>query len=49
LQGAKGLLNEYRGESWSIGGDNNATTLANFLKFFNPSIVGASVGAHIPG
>ena len=27
--------------------DENAQTVANFLKFYNPSIVGGSLGHHI--
>ncbi|KAM6912234.1 phospholipase B1, membrane-associated [Xenentodon cancila] len=41
------LLNEYRGLSWSIGGDENVTTvttLPNILKEFNPSLTGSSQG-----
>ncbi|XP_059208658.1 phospholipase B1, membrane-associated [Centropristis striata] len=47
---AKNLLQlrtEYRGVSWSIGGDKNldtVTTLPNILKKFNPKIKGASLG-----
>ncbi|XP_042599044.1 phospholipase B1, membrane-associated [Cyprinus carpio] len=42
-----GVLTEYRGLSWSIGGDENlttTTTLPNILREFNPSITGYSVG-----
>jgi len=46
IQGRPGDLNEFRGLSYSIGGDPNATTLANFLKVFNPDIQGASRGSH---
>ncbi|XP_029350194.1 phospholipase B1, membrane-associated-like [Echeneis naucrates] len=41
------VLNEYRGLSWSIGGDENittVTTLPNILKEFNPSLTGFSQG-----
>ncbi|XP_075304040.1 phospholipase B1, membrane-associated [Odontesthes bonariensis] len=47
---AKNLLElstEYRGVSWSIGGDNTletVTTLPNILKKFNPHIKGVSMG-----
>jgi phospholipase B1 len=34
--------NESRGVSFSMGGDANAITLSNFLKVFNPSVVGYS-------
>lgn len=47
INGAKGELNEYRGWSCSIGGASNATTLANFLKFYSPNIQGASLGYHL--
>ncbi|KAI6653171.1 Phospholipase B1, membrane-associated-like [Oopsacas minuta] len=35
---------EYRGVSWSIGGDNGVTTLPNFIKNYNPDLKGYSVG-----
>uniref|UniRef100_A0A8C6QDM8 Phospholipase B1, membrane-associated n=1 Tax=Nannospalax galili TaxID=1026970 RepID=A0A8C6QDM8_NANGA len=41
------VLTQYRGLSWSIGGDENihtVTTLANILREFNPSLKGFSVG-----
>uniref|UniRef100_H3DIM1 Uncharacterized protein n=1 Tax=Tetraodon nigroviridis TaxID=99883 RepID=H3DIM1_TETNG len=41
------VLNEYRGLSWSIGGDKNitnVTTLPNILREFNPSVTGFSKG-----
>ncbi|XP_045664850.1 phospholipase B1, membrane-associated [Ursus americanus] len=41
------VLTQYRGLSWSIGGDHNlssVTTLANILREFNPSLRGFSVG-----
>ncbi|XP_078479138.1 phospholipase B1, membrane-associated-like, partial [Lampetra planeri] len=41
------VRNEYRGLSWSIGGDENittVTTLPNILKEFNPSLTGFSEG-----
>ncbi|KAM4625850.1 phospholipase B1, membrane-associated-like [Polymixia lowei] len=47
---AKNLLQlrtEYRGVSWSIGGDKSlttVTTLPNILKKFNPNIKGMSIG-----
>jgi len=40
-------MNEYRGLSYSIGGDKNATTLANFLKTYNPLLQGPSHGSHL--
>ena len=36
-----------KGQSWSIGMNKDAQTVANFLKFYNPSIVGGSLGSHI--
>ncbi|CAL8317188.1 unnamed protein product [Merluccius merluccius] len=41
------VLRQYRGLSWSIGGDGNLTTittLPNILKNFNPHLIGYSVG-----
>nr|KAF6430057.1 phospholipase B1 [Molossus molossus] len=41
------VLTQYRGLSWSVGGDGNlssVTTLANILREFNPSLKGFSVG-----
>ncbi|XP_064195802.1 phospholipase B1, membrane-associated-like isoform X1 [Anguilla rostrata] len=41
------LSKEYRGVSWSIGGEGaleNVTTLPNILKKFNPSLHGSSAG-----
>ena len=34
---------EYRGVSWSIGGDEGATTLPNLIKHYNPNLQGYSV------
>ncbi|XP_027995990.2 phospholipase B1, membrane-associated [Eptesicus fuscus] len=41
------VLTQYRGLSWSVGGDGNVSsisTLANILREFNPSLRGFSVG-----
>ncbi|KAM8725846.1 phospholipase B1, membrane-associated-like [Acanthopagrus schlegelii] len=41
------VLSQYRGLSWSIGGDDNlttVTTLPNILKHFNQNLTGYSVG-----
>ncbi|XP_028809294.1 phospholipase B1, membrane-associated-like [Denticeps clupeoides] len=41
------VLTQYRGLSWSIGGDNNlssVTTLPNILRMFNPNVTGFSEG-----
>ena len=40
-------LQEYRGQSWSMGGDANASTVATFLRFYTPAIIGGSLGNHI--
>uniref|UniRef100_A0A8C3IRW7 Phospholipase B1, membrane-associated n=1 Tax=Chrysemys picta bellii TaxID=8478 RepID=A0A8C3IRW7_CHRPI len=40
------VLTQYRGLSWSVGGDENittVTTLANILREFNPSLRGYSI------
>jgi len=42
-----GILTEWRGRVWSIGGDDSVdkhATLPNFLRFYNPSLVGFSTG-----
>ncbi|KAI8087473.1 hypothetical protein BDF21DRAFT_486033 [Thamnidium elegans] len=41
------LISEYRGNSYAIGGDTNAVTLANFMKKYNPDVQGASVLSHL--
>uniref|UniRef100_A0A8C8WM43 Phospholipase B1, membrane-associated n=1 Tax=Panthera leo TaxID=9689 RepID=A0A8C8WM43_PANLE len=41
------VLTQYRGLSWSIGGDHNlssVTTLANIFREFNPNLRGFSIG-----
>ena len=45
--GIGGTTDELRGVSFSIGGDENRTTLPNFLKYFNPNLKGAARGSHI--
>ncbi|KAF7726750.1 hypothetical protein EC973_008438 [Apophysomyces ossiformis] len=54
--GAKGIqgnilnissLFEYRGGSFGAGGDNGIATLPNFIKRYNPNLLGASVGEHM--
>lgn len=45
-----GLLVEYSGSSWSIGGQGDlkdAVTLPNMLKKFNPKLRGAATGSNI--
>ena len=44
--GATGGLIENRGAAWSIGGDERATTLANFFRHFNADVMGFSAGNH---
>ncbi|CAN8203441.1 unnamed protein product [Coccothraustes coccothraustes] len=41
------VLTQYRGLSWSVGGNENistVTTLPNILREFNPTLVGYSIG-----
>ncbi|XP_070578253.1 phospholipase B1, membrane-associated-like [Ptychodera flava] len=43
-----GVLTQYRGKSWSIGGDQSyesVPTLPNILRKYNPDLVGYSIGA----
>jgi len=52
--GAKGIqdgtiinlnnLAEDRGISFAAGGDDGAITIPNFLKHYNPNLIGASLG-----
>ncbi|KAI7848208.1 hypothetical protein BDC45DRAFT_450680 [Circinella umbellata] len=51
-KGGSGLLNvssftEYRGQSWGMGGDDGAITLANMVSHYNTSLEGRSQGSHI--
>ncbi|KAI9360207.1 hypothetical protein BD770DRAFT_385077 [Pilaira anomala] len=39
---------EFRGLSYSIGGDKNAFTIPNYIKHFQPEINGYSTGSHLP-
>jgi len=41
-------LVEYRGHVFTMGGDDGAYTVPNFLKFYNPDIIGASIGWSLP-
>ncbi|KAI8984114.1 hypothetical protein BDF20DRAFT_816011 [Mycotypha africana] len=41
------LVSEYRGNSYGIGGDSGAITLANFMKKYQPKVKGASVLSHL--
>eukprot|EP00731_Ephydatia_muelleri_P026765 Em0018g865a len=51
LMGSQGSLvgdvQEYRGQAWSMGSDANASTVATFLRFYTPAIIGGSLGNHI--
>ncbi|KAG9292438.1 hypothetical protein G9A89_015308 [Geosiphon pyriformis] len=40
-------LKEHRGVSFAMGGDKNAESLANFIKFYRRDVIGASVGSHL--
>ncbi|KAI9280017.1 hypothetical protein BY458DRAFT_430914 [Sporodiniella umbellata] len=40
------FLSESRGQSFAIGGDPGAVTVANFIKHFNPRLKGSSVFVH---
>ena len=40
IRGLLGFFNEYRGRSWSIGGDIDQLTLPNIIKYYNPYIKG---------
>jgi phospholipase B1 len=41
------MFTEYRGVSWSIGGDdslNNVLTIPNLIRKYNPALYGFSTG-----
>ncbi|XP_064393239.1 phospholipase B1, membrane-associated-like isoform X3 [Halichondria panicea] len=40
-------LQEYRGMSWSIGMDDDAQTVPNFLKNYRDDLIGGSLGHHL--
>ncbi|KAI8896079.1 hypothetical protein BC833DRAFT_630742 [Globomyces pollinis-pini] len=40
-------LYEQRGLSWSMGSDAGTVSIANFIKNYNPNVIGGSVGEHI--
>ncbi|KAG2222309.1 hypothetical protein INT45_001572 [Circinella minor] len=51
-KGGSSILNissitEYRGQSWGIGGDDNAITIGNFVNHYNSSVEGRSKGSHL--
>lgn len=41
-------LKEYRGLSYTMGGDEGAPTLPNYVKYFQPNLTGYSTGVHPP-
>lgn len=41
------ILQEYRGLSFSMGGDAHAPTIANFIRHYQPELVGSSRGSHL--
>jgi len=49
MMGLKSIhfLSEWRGRAFFSGGDSNQTTVANFLKRFSSSLLGASYGRHL--
>lgn len=40
---------EYRGLSYGIGGDENALTVANYIRNYQPGLQGSSIGQRITG
>lgn len=46
--GAEALPVEYRGISYSTGGDQNATTIAKYLQHYNPDLDGMGYKTSIP-
>lgn len=40
-------LTEYRGLSYGIGGDDNAFTVPNYIKHYQPNLTGYSTGKHL--
>lgn len=43
----RGGLQEYIGKNWATGFDFDAYSLANFIQFYSPNLVGGSVGKHL--
>ncbi|KAG1047236.1 hypothetical protein G6F43_010304 [Rhizopus delemar] len=41
------FIREYRGNSYIMGGDTDAITLANFIKYYNPNVYGSSTSSHL--
>ncbi|KAI9243289.1 hypothetical protein EDC94DRAFT_71258, partial [Helicostylum pulchrum] len=42
-------IQEYRGLSYSAGGDEDAFTIANYIKYYQPNLLGWSVGQRVLG
>ncbi|KAI9318206.1 hypothetical protein BX666DRAFT_2105389 [Dichotomocladium elegans] len=40
-------ITEYRGQSWTLGGDSGAISLGAHLRRYSPNILGLSVGSHL--
>lgn len=38
---------EYRGLSYSIGGDEGAFTIPNYIKHYQSNVTGYSIGEHL--
>lgn len=47
LLAAFNSFNEYRGLSYSIGGDEGALTVPNYVKHYQPNLKGYSIDSHI--
>jgi phospholipase B1 len=47
VMGREGRINEFRGKSYITGGDEEMITVANFIKYYNPNLFGASYGSHL--
>lgn len=41
-------IREYRGLSYTMGGDKGAPTLPNYIKYYQPNLTGYSTGEHLP-
>ncbi|KAG1227124.1 hypothetical protein G6F35_002683 [Rhizopus arrhizus] len=41
------FVREFRGNSYGIGGDTGAVTLANFIKHYSSNVSGASTSSHL--
>jgi phospholipase B1 len=47
VMGNAGKMDEFRGKSWCIGGDDGALTVPNFLSTWVPDVQGAAKGQHV--